>query len=53
MTTLNLTNEPSTDEKNLSKDNASFLALLERLNDVTAASAELGMVASPASGCSY
>ncbi|WP_158253995.1 IS30 family transposase [Cryobacterium sp. Y50] len=43
MTMLNLTNEPSTDEKNLSKDKASFLALLERLGDVTAASAELGI----------
>ena len=43
MTVLNLSNESSTHEKNLSKDKASFLALLERLGDVTAASAELGI----------
>jgi hypothetical protein len=43
MTVLSLSNEFLTDEKNLSKDKASFLALLERLNDVTAASAELGI----------
>ncbi|SEN42805.1 hypothetical protein SAMN05216281_1261, partial [Cryobacterium luteum] len=43
MTTLNPTNEPSTDEQNPCADKASFLALLERLGDVTSASAELGI----------
>ena len=43
MIVLNLSNESSTDEKNLSKDKASFLVLLDRLGDVTAASAELGI----------
>ncbi|TFB65032.1 hypothetical protein [Cryobacterium sp. Hz9] len=43
MTMSNLSNEPSTDVKNLSTDKAFFLALLERLGDVIAASAEFGI----------
>ena len=43
MTWLKPANEPSTDEQKPRADKASFLILLERLGDVTAASAELGI----------
>ena len=44
MSTLNLTNEPSTDEKNLSPDKASFLALFS-VGVNTAITSVLGDVA--------